>query len=362
MQPDVVLGGLLCMRAFNRAAPILLPVAIAAAVAGCTAAPSTTIGSTTLASTAVPADTQVSSMPAVFAASLVYTPAHTGLSEGERVALYSSQTGRMLRWLTPLQQNVSDSVLNVHDGWVYFLRTGSGSTGPSVWRVAEAGGNAQLVQAGATDYAVSQDGTDVAYVTSADHGRVVEIVARNLASGKRNTIVMATDPCGCSNGFPPNIGELSWAPDDTQLAVTYQLTAAISSVQVFGAFTGKTSRDGRTAPAPCKLNSRAQCTEYGAGYLADGALTYVVEQLSARGTADDSLYAWQGKTLTALLRSFGAALPYLTPREQAIWVQGPTAPKQPWAIWRWTGGAPVRILTLPTLGATAYYGVGGIAW
>jgi hypothetical protein len=350
------------MRSFNHAALIVLTVAIAAAVAGCAAAPSTTTGSTATGFTAIPADTQASSMPAVFAASLVYTPAHTGLSEGERVALYSSQTGRMVRWLTPLQRNVSDSVLNVHDGWVYFLRTGTGSGGPSVWRVAEAGGAAQLVQAGATDYAVSQDGRDIAYVTSADHGRVVEVVARNLVSGKRNTIVMATDPCGCYNSFPPNIGELSWAPDDAHLAVTYQATAAISSVEVFGAFTGKTSSDGRTAPAPCKLDGGAQCTEYGAGYLADGALTYAVEQLSARGTADDSLYAWQGRTRTALLRSFGVALPYLTPQEQAIWVQGPTAPKQPWTIWRWTGGAPARILTLPALGATAYYGAGGIAW
>lgn len=306
-------------------------------------------------------------MPAVFAASLVYTPAGSGLSDGERVALYSSQTGRMVRWLTPLQRNVSDSVLNVHDGWVYFLRTGStsnnGNNGaPSIWRVAEAGGAAQLVQAGATDYVVSPDGTDIAYVTSTDHGRVVEVVARNLASGKRNTIVMATDLCGCSNNFPPNIGELSWAPDDTQLAVTYQATAAISSVQVFDAFTGKTARDGRTAPAPCKLGGSSTCTEYGAGYLADGALTYVVEQVSARGTVDDTLYASRGRSLTVLLRSFGEAFPYLTPRGQAIWAQGPTAPKQPWTIWRWTGGSPVRILTLPALGVTPYYGVSGIAW
>jgi hypothetical protein len=301
-------------------------------------------------------------MPAVFAASLTYTPANsTAPGYGQRIALYSAQTGRMVRWLTPLQRSVSDSVLSVRDGWVYFLKASNGG-GPSIWRVAEAGGAARLVQAGATDYAVSQDGRDIAYVTGADHGRVVEVVARNLVTGKRNTIVMATDPCGCYNNFPPNIGELSWAPDDVHLAVTYQETAAISSVQVFGAFTAKTSSDGRTAPAPCKLDGSAQCTEYGAGYLADGALTYVIEQLSARGTADDSLYSWQGHTLTALLRSYGGGFPYLAPGGQAIWVHGPAAPKQPWTIWRWTGGKPVRILTLPALGATPYYGVGGIAW
>jgi hypothetical protein len=40
----------------------------------------------------------------------------------------------------------------------------------------------------------------------------------------------------------------------------------------------------------------------------------------------------------------------------------PPQPKGPWTIWRWSGGAPVKITTLPPLGQSPYYGVGAIAW
>ena len=52
----------------------------------------------------------------------------------------------------------------------------------------------------------------------------------------------------------------------------------------------------------------------------------------------------------------------MTAQGQAIWVNGPLRPKGPWTIWRWSGGAPVKITTLPPLGVSPYYGVGGIAW
>jgi hypothetical protein len=50
--------------------------------------------------------------------------------------------------------------------------------------VCVTGGPARLVQPGATDYAVSPDGRAVAYKISADHGDVVELVARNLITGR----------------------------------------------------------------------------------------------------------------------------------------------------------------------------------
>ncbi len=44
------------------------------------------------------------------------------------------------------------------------------------------------------------------------------------------------------------------------------------------------------------------------------------------------------------------------------WASGPARPKGPWTIWRWSGGAPVKITTLPALGASPYYGVSAITW
>jgi hypothetical protein len=127
--------------------------------------------------------------PAVFAASFSsMSPAADRGELGERIALLSSRNGDLLRWLTPRQDGTFDAVLSVRDGWVYFLR---GVASVSIWRVPVAGGRSQPVRAGAAGCAVSPDGRAVAYVVSPDHGDVLELVARNLATGRQNTITMA---------------------------------------------------------------------------------------------------------------------------------------------------------------------------
>ena len=183
----------------------------------------------------------------------VFAPSKAG-SAGLRLALLSSRTGTLLRWLTPQPQGATDAVLSVRDGWEYFVRYAA--SGPAIWRVRVTAGLAQLVQAGAGDYAVSPDGRAVAYVITTDHGDVVqaghadavELVARNLVTGRRSTIIMATNPDHNANNWPPGVFGLTWAPDDVHLAVQFQVTAAVSSVLVFDAFTATAIGDGRTAP------------------------------------------------------------------------------------------------------------------
>jgi hypothetical protein len=349
-----------------RITAIALAMAVTATMAGCAggtpaatsaSAPASTPASARSAATdASLADGAASTFPAVFAASFPLRPAATGGNPGQRIALLSSRTGALLRWLTPRQDGVYDTVLSVHDGWVYFLR---GLATGSIWRVSVAGGRAQLVQAGAVDYAVSPDGRAAAYAVSGSRLDVAEIVVRNLATGRRNTIVMATDPDRNANNWPPGISGLTWAPDDTHLAVHFYPTAAIDSVLTFDAFTAATIRDGRAAPAPCPA-----CGEFDPAYLASGALTYVIQRISSSGTASANLVAWQAAHRTTLLSLPGAAPPMydMTAQGQAIWADGPPQPKGPWTIWRWSAGAPVKITTLPPLGPSPYYGVGGIAW
>ena len=149
-------------------------------------------------------------VPPVFAVS--FAPATAGRT-GDRLALASSRTGDLVRWLTPQPQGASDQVLSVRDGWVYFvsypidLSSPLDTRSPATWRVRVTGGRAQLVQAGATGYAVSPDGRAVASVICADHGDVVELEARNLVTGRRNTIIMATKPSPQGNNWPPNISD-----------------------------------------------------------------------------------------------------------------------------------------------------------
>jgi hypothetical protein len=358
------------MRFFTRAVrgtAAALTMAVAALAAGCASgtAASGPVWPQPVAATARIGAGTASAIPPAFAAS--FAPAKPGRA-GDRLALLSSRTGALLRWLTPQPRGASDEALSVRDGWVYFVRypidlsSSPGTTSPAIWRVRVTGGRAHLVQAGASDYAVSPDGRAVASVISADHGNAIEVVARNLATGRRNTIVLATKPAPGANNWPPNILGLTWAPDDVYVAVQFQLTAAINSVLVFDAFTATTAADGRTAPAPCPVSSA--CGEFDPAYLASGALSYVIQRLSRSGAVSASLVAWQAGRRTTLL-SFAAGAPAvydMTAQGQAIWTDGPAKPKGPWAIWRWSGGARVKITALPSLGASPYYGVGAIAW
>jgi hypothetical protein len=341
-----------------------LAVAVAALAAGCasgTAASGPAVAHPVAATSDLGAGT-ASTVPPVFAASLA--PARPGRSPGDRLALLSSRTGDLLRWLTPQPQGATDRVLSVRGGWVYFvrypfdLRSPSGSPGPAIWRVRVTGGQARLVQAGASGYAVSPDGRAVAYVMSADHGDVVEVVARNLVTGRRNTIIMATTPAPGANNWPPGVLGLTWAPDDVHLAVQFQLTAAINSVLVFDAFTAITIGDGRAVPAPCPAADYSACGEVDPAYLASGAISYMIQQVSRSGfSASAILVEWQAGHRTPLLSLPGGASQIydMTAQGQAIWADA--GPEQPWTIWRWSGGAPAEITTLPP-----YYGVGAIAW
>jgi hypothetical protein len=374
-------------RKARRGAAAALAIASAALTAGCTTGTPASAPATAHPVAVTSSQAAAGTVPPVFAVS--FGPAQAGRG-GDRIGLLSSRTGALLRWLTSSSDRTTDQALSVRGGWVYFVRDpiapepapgsrGPGprgsashgpasrepaSPGPAIWRVRVTGGQAQLVQAGASDYAVSPDGRAVAYVTSTD--RTVEIVARNLATGRRNTIVLATRPDPRANNWPPEVSGLTWAGDDAHLAVQVQLTAAIGSVLTFGAFTAAGISDGRTGPPPCPAATHDQCAESGPGYLAGGALSYVIQRLSGSGTVRASLVAWRpGYPATTLLSFPGGPPPQsyaITAQGQAIWASAPVRPKGPWTVWRWSGGIPVKITTLPALGASPYYGVAAIAW
>jgi len=344
------------------ALPIAGALAIASAVltAGCAAGTVSPVHP--VAATSRQARATARTVPPVFAAS--FAPAEAGQG-GDRLALLSSRTGGLLRWLTPSSDRAASEPLSVRDGWVYFVREPAGpAPGPAIWRVRATGGGPQLVQAGASDYAVSPDGRAVAYVTSTD--RTVDIVVRNLATGRRNTIVLATRPDPRANNWPPEVSGLTWAGDDAHLAVQFQPTAAISTVLSFGAFTAATIRDGQTGPPPCPAATHDQCAESDPAYLAGGALSYVIRRLSGSGAVRTSLVTWRAGPSASTLLSFPGGPPPesygMTAQGQAIWASGPSRPKGPWTVWRWSGGALVKITTLPVLGASPYFGVGAIAW
>jgi hypothetical protein len=297
-----------------------------------------------------------SSDPAVFAAGISCPPDGNGATPCTRLAVLSSRTGTIARWLTPPVSQTYDSPVSVRGGWVYFSRTSAGGT-KGIWRVPLAGGPAQLVQAGAVEWAMSQDGHVVAYVISSRYRE--ELITRDLVTGRRDTIIIASNPDGNDNNWPPGAGDLSWSPDDAQLALELQPTAAISSVLVLSAFTATTINDATIAPAPCSIAKELwQCTETDPAYLADGALSYAIQRASGQGSTT-SLVTWRdGRTTT--LHVFTGALSQqydMTAKGQAIWIGSPSRPGGTWPVWCWSAGSVTKIATLPSADSPS-----AIAW
>jgi hypothetical protein len=294
-----------------------------------------------------PRGATASGAPSQFAGTLV--PTHGGTAWP--LGVFSSATGRLVRQLTGPPAGASDLVLGVHRGWVYYAawtRTGVVS---GVWRVPLAGGPARLVQAGAVSYTLSADGRMAAYAATVDHGRTTEVVVTNLVTGRRSTIVMATNRPGYGRVAITN---LVWAPDDTHLAVEVVLAAFASEVLVFDTRTARSIGDGRAVPCP------GGCAAHFPSYLSNGTLTYVTEQLLPNATAGSiSLVSWAGGHLAKLVTIWAGQSPLplvqgesTTPQGAAIWVlqvQHDTAGHLTWqsTIWRKDGGKPVQVRTLP---------------
>jgi hypothetical protein len=340
--------------------PAALILAAAMVTAGCGAATPHPAG--TVPAAAVRLAAGAAATPPVFAGTLVPTRGGTAWPTG----VFSSATGQLLRQLTGPPAGASDLVLSVRGGWVYFaawLRAGVPS---GVWRVPLAGGPAQLVRSGAITYVLSPDGRMAASLITVDHGRTTEIAVTNLVTGHRGTIVMATSRPG--SGLV-GVTNLAWAPDDTHLAAEVVESAFASDVMVFNARTARSIRDGRTAPCP------GPCAAKFPAYLRSGTLTYVTEQLSAGGTSPITLVSWAGGKPATLVTMWDGPgpLPLLqgestTPRSAAIWVlqtQTSVGGRPAWrsTIWRWTGGKPVRVRTLPPVTQPpAGYQLTDIAW
>ena len=328
--------------------------------AGCGAATPPAVG--TVPALAAPAARPAvpAAASALFAGTLVPTRGGTAWPVG----VFSSATGRLLRQLTAPQAGASDLVVAVRGGWVYYAAWRRAGLLSGVWRVPLAGGPARLVQAGAITYVLSPDGRMAASLVDVDHGRTAEIVVTNLVTGHRSTIVIATSRPGYGT---VGVTNLAWAPDDTHLAVQVVDAAFASDVMVFDTRTARSLPDGRTVPCP------GRCAAKFPAYLRTGTLTYVTQQLPPHGTSLITLVSWTGGQPTKLVTLAAGPLPEVqgvstTPQGTAIWVlqtQTSAGSRLAWrsTIWRWSGGPPVQVMTLPPVTQPpAGYELTDVAW
>jgi hypothetical protein len=200
-----------------------LPVAgllLAACGSGSAASPQ---GSRPASSTATSPGAAATASPSQAAAG---PPAVVAVTKGGALVILDSASGSVAKTLVP-SGVVGDEISVSPDGTtVYFAAHHGCST--DVESVPVTGGSPTLIGTGSLP-AISPDGAKLAMTrqpslatgcipNESDLTAQYKLVVRTLSSGSRTVYPML--PAGQSSGLPYPISHLSWAPDDTRLAVS----------------------------------------------------------------------------------------------------------------------------------------------
>lgn len=334
------------------AAALAVPLTIGGSLAAASGSPVATAGPGIRLGAHGPmaARTSRGAYPAAFVASV-----ESGKRAGSGLAVFSSATGRLERWLVRGAQSLRPVEVSPGGRWVYYVSStsggwcaGNGNTQPVLWRVPAAGGRPRQTGLRTSDIAVSPDGRMTAYVSTLHCGHTVWIVVRDQRAGTSRRIFVTRNTAASS--YPFATAQLSWAADDTHLAVSAWLTTAISKLFVVDA------RHASALPAtpigPC-VQHTVGCKDQ--SFTAAGALIFLNWRQATPPA--ERVVRWQHGSATVLLHLTAAqtAIPgsiAADPAGNAILIQG-GYPKA--AIWRWVAGhtvllirsAPRRIVTDP---------------
>ncbi len=293
--------------------------------------------------------------PAAFVAS-VDAPARPA---GGGLAVFSSATGRLIRWLVHSARGPVPVAVSPGGRWVYYVDqadiargvcAGNGFTEPSLWRVSAGGGRPGKTAFHTTSIAFSPDEQMVAWTWTRRCGRTAWITVRDRPAGVTRRILLARNAPASNN--PVFSAHLAWAPDDTHLAVAVAPAAAINAVFVIDA--RRAVRLPGRAIRPCSAPA-SECAD--PAYDTRGALTFL-RWLNQVRPAPQQVVRWQDRRATVLFRlsrdqSAGFSATIATDASgTAVLVQGGLRRAE---IWRWSAGpadlilrsTPQRIITSP---------------
>src|SRR5215472_7526807 len=326
---------------------ILFALPVAAAVAGCSATGGLAGGSGRASgrqpAVARPSDdawrlaANRGGYPATFVASVSGTggPANRGL------AVFSAADGHLIRWLAHNGNDLVPVAVSPDGRWVYFNQGASapgkcprtGFTEPVLWRVRASGGRPQRAGIRTTSLAFSPDGRMVAYTVTRRCGATAWIVVRDRRAATSRRILLARNPPTSNN--PIFLAQLSWAPDDTRLAVAVMPAAAINVLSLINA------RHAASLP----VTAIRPCNSQGDGCLDPrfdirGRLTFLKWRDQASRLAE-WVDRWRHRRATRLFllspkqSDIGGASIAVDRTGNVILVEGGLRQHE---IWRWSGG------------------------
>jgi hypothetical protein len=272
-------------------------------------------------------------------------------SDPQRLAVFSAWDGRLLRWLVRRAPDPVPLSVSPNGRWLYYYNQGASARGgcpstgfvdPVLWKVPVGGGRPRQADVRTPSIAFSPDGRMVAYTASADCGRVVRIVVRNRRTGATRRIVLARNDL---TGQPTFTAQLSWAPDDTHLAVAVAPAAAINVLSVINALHATNAITARPIP-PC-AGGNSSCLD--PAFDIRGRLTFLKWQATpTTASITEWVIRWQRGQAKELFRLSAAQSPgtasasiAVSATGNAVLLEGGTRYPR---IWRWYHGTLSLIL------------------
>jgi WD40-like Beta Propeller Repeat len=313
-------------------------IVAAATAVGCgapgVAKPSATLGTSAAHGTASPAARA--------------TAPGQGHTERQGLAEFSGSDGRLLRWLVLSNADPAPVAVSPDGRWVYYYNHATatecprnGFTEPILWRVGARGGQPQRTGISTTSLAFSPDGRMMAYTSSRHCGRTIWLVIVSRRTGTSRRIVLAHNQPMQNNAVWE--AQLSWAPDDTHLAVAVAPAAALNYLAVINVW--QVTRAFRIPPIPPCAGDHVGCVD--PSFDAQGRLTFVKWRQPATGTGFAEWVArWQhGRVvrLFRLSRDQSQAAPTMSVNRPGTTVLLGTFFRFP-EIWRWSAGAETLLL------------------
>jgi hypothetical protein len=264
------------------------------------------------------------------------------------LAVFSSGDGHIVRWLVRSARDLLPAAVSPDNRWVYYFNQAALAPGrcprnrftePAMWRVPARGGPARRSGIRTTSIAFSPDGRMVAYISTRRCGSTVWIIVHDQRAGTTRRILLARNARTSNN--PIFSAQLSWAPDDTRLAVAVAPAAAINALYVLN--TRRAVRLPAHAIRPCD-GPVDECLD--PAFDVRGRLTFLKwRNLNSR--IPEWVVRWQKDSAIRLIRlsrnqSAGVTASIAVDRVgNAILLAGGLRQRE---IWRWSGDRIALIL------------------
>jgi hypothetical protein len=277
-------------------------------------------------------------VPASFVAAVYRNSAPQGL------AVFSSSSGRLVRWLLHSTSGPAPAAVSADGRWVYYYNQSGlkscpsdGLILPALWRVKAGGGPPQKTGLRTDSFALSPDGKMSAYLSARHCGRTLWLMVRNRRTGHTRRIFLWHN--APTAFYQVATAQLSWAPDDVHLAVGLATAPAINGLSVINT---RRVTNASTAPEIRPCNGGSSSVQVGCvdpGFDVHGRLTFVKWRSPVSGAPSVLALRWYHDQTTRLFRFNRTQSKALNGQSLSVNRQGTAILLESYltepTIWRW---------------------------